>query len=251
MTSGGTLRSVLNPSNRIRIPLLPLGKQLDHDQPRNKSAAEGLAIFGLAAIFITQIVAICVLARTFKRGHVLRGLFSVLSIICSLLLISIMVFFVWFYLGLFDSCRKQRYHNCASFVRQTGERKAQTCAKGISQELAPNRAKIRALCESSPSDQRQLRASLLLPTPLAAPSASQLPNSRQTKRNCEIRHTSVLHPSSLLVGTQRPGYFDPVDAVRASRNCMSRRRSLFNTEGPYRIDRSCATRRNDARNGSR
>jgi hypothetical protein len=66
---------VLNPSNRIRIPLLPLGKQLDHDQSRNKSAAEGLAIFGLAAIFITQIV----LARTFKRGHVLRGLFSVLS----------------------------------------------------------------------------------------------------------------------------------------------------------------------------
>jgi len=107
VTSRGTLRSVLNPSNRIRIPLLPLGKQLDHDQPRNKSAAEGLAIFGLAAIFITQIVAICVLARTFKRGHVLRGLFSVLSIICSLLLISIMVFSFGSYLGLFDSCRKQ------------------------------------------------------------------------------------------------------------------------------------------------
>lgn len=65
LTSGGTLRSVLNPSNRV--PLLPLGKQLDHDQPCNESAAEGLAIFGLAATFITQIVAICVLARTFKR----------------------------------------------------------------------------------------------------------------------------------------------------------------------------------------
>jgi hypothetical protein len=58
--------------------------------------AEGLATFGLGAIFITQIAAVFVLARTFKRGHVLRGLFSVLSITCSLLLISIMVLFVWF-----------------------------------------------------------------------------------------------------------------------------------------------------------
>ena len=58
--------------------------------------AEGLATFGLAAIVITQIVAIFVLARTFNRGHVLRSLFSGLSIICSLLLISFMVLFVWF-----------------------------------------------------------------------------------------------------------------------------------------------------------
>src|SRR6476660_542199 len=57
LTSGGTLRSVLNPSNRIRIPLLPLGKQLDHDQPRNKSAAEGLAIFGRAAISVLRGIA--------------------------------------------------------------------------------------------------------------------------------------------------------------------------------------------------
>jgi hypothetical protein len=58
--------------------------------------AEGLATFGLAAIFITQIVAIFVLARTFNREHVLRSLFSGLSIICNLLLISFMVLSVWF-----------------------------------------------------------------------------------------------------------------------------------------------------------
>jgi hypothetical protein len=29
----------------------------------------------------------------------------------------------------------RRYRNFAPFVRQTGERKAQTCAKGISQQL--------------------------------------------------------------------------------------------------------------------
>jgi hypothetical protein len=56
--------------------------------------AEGLVIFGLAAIVITQIVAILVLARTFNRRHFLRSLFSALSIACSLLLISFMVLFV-------------------------------------------------------------------------------------------------------------------------------------------------------------
>ena len=57
--------------------------------------AEGLATFGFAAIVITQIVAIFVLARTINRGHFARSLFSALSIICSLLLISVMVLFVW------------------------------------------------------------------------------------------------------------------------------------------------------------
>jgi hypothetical protein len=57
--------------------------------------AEGLATFGLAAIVITQVGAIVVLARTFSRGHFLRNCFRAVSMICSLLLISFMALFVW------------------------------------------------------------------------------------------------------------------------------------------------------------
>ena len=57
--------------------------------------AEGLATFGLAAIVITQVGAIVVLARTFSRGHFLRNFFSAVSMICSVLLISFMALFVW------------------------------------------------------------------------------------------------------------------------------------------------------------
>lgn len=57
--------------------------------------AEGLATFGFAAIVITQVGAIVVLTRTFRGGHFLRNCFSVLSIICSVLLISFMALSVW------------------------------------------------------------------------------------------------------------------------------------------------------------
>ena len=57
--------------------------------------AEGLVWFGLAAIVLTQIGAIFLLARTFNRGNFLRSLFSAISIISSLLLISFMALFVW------------------------------------------------------------------------------------------------------------------------------------------------------------
>jgi len=57
--------------------------------------AEGLVTFGLAAIVITQFGAVVVLARTFSKGHFLRNCFSAVSMICSILLISLMGLFVW------------------------------------------------------------------------------------------------------------------------------------------------------------
>ncbi|MGA2962289.1 MAG: hypothetical protein ABSD96_11500 [Candidatus Korobacteraceae bacterium] len=57
--------------------------------------SEGLMTFGVAAMMITQIASIILLARTFEKGHSLRSLFSVVSICCSLLLVSITAVFVW------------------------------------------------------------------------------------------------------------------------------------------------------------
>lgn len=57
--------------------------------------SEGLATFGLAAIVISQIAAILLLARTFNRAHALRGFFSVVSICCSLILLAFIGLAVW------------------------------------------------------------------------------------------------------------------------------------------------------------
>jgi|GEM_PF-3524939 len=57
--------------------------------------SEGLATFGLAAMVISQILAIFLLARTFDRGHFLRSLLSAVSMFCSLLLIAFTGVSVW------------------------------------------------------------------------------------------------------------------------------------------------------------
>jgi len=54
-----------------------------------------LAIVGIVAMVVSQALAIVLLARTFERGHILRSLFSALSMGCSLLLLSLMAVFIW------------------------------------------------------------------------------------------------------------------------------------------------------------
>jgi hypothetical protein len=62
--------------------------------------AEAFAIFGLAATLAFEVSAIALLARAFSRGHPIRTFFSVLSICCSGLMLSILGLCLWFFFRL-------------------------------------------------------------------------------------------------------------------------------------------------------
>lgn len=57
--------------------------------------SEALTTFGVAAMAISQVLAIVLLARTFDRAHVGRSFLSAISICCSVLLISFVAVSVW------------------------------------------------------------------------------------------------------------------------------------------------------------
>ncbi len=51
--------------------------------------AEFFVMFGIVAFFVSQVLAIILLSRSFEKGHGARSLFSVVSICCSALLLAI------------------------------------------------------------------------------------------------------------------------------------------------------------------
>jgi hypothetical protein len=61
---------------------------------------ESFSTFGLAAIFVFEVAAIVLLLRAFSDGRPLRALFSVLSICCSVFMLSILGLFLWLVVSL-------------------------------------------------------------------------------------------------------------------------------------------------------
>ena len=59
---------------------------------------EGLMTFGLAAIVLSQVGALFMLARSFERDHAVSGFFSAVSICCSLFLVAFMALTVWLFI---------------------------------------------------------------------------------------------------------------------------------------------------------
>jgi hypothetical protein len=62
--------------------------------------AEEYATFGLLVSLVLQVSAIILLLRTFSKEHFARGLFSIISICCSGLMLFLSGLFVWMIWGL-------------------------------------------------------------------------------------------------------------------------------------------------------
>jgi hypothetical protein len=56
---------------------------------------EFFSTFGLAAILVFEVAAIVLLLRGFSGGRPARALFSVLSICCSVLMLTVLGLFLW------------------------------------------------------------------------------------------------------------------------------------------------------------
>lgn len=59
------------------------------------SIAEGLVLWGVVAMFISQLAAIIWLSRTFSRDQWIRGVLTLISIGMSTLMLTIMGLFLW------------------------------------------------------------------------------------------------------------------------------------------------------------
>jgi hypothetical protein len=59
--------------------------------------SEALVTFGVMALLITQVAALVLLGRTFKSGHMLRSVFSAVSMCCSLLLLAVIGAVIWLF----------------------------------------------------------------------------------------------------------------------------------------------------------
>ena len=57
--------------------------------------SQALTTFGLAALVVTQIAAIVLLARSFGRKHLLRSTLSMVTICCSVLLMAYLGMLAW------------------------------------------------------------------------------------------------------------------------------------------------------------
>jgi hypothetical protein len=57
--------------------------------------AEMFVLWGIVAMVIAQVVAIILLFRGFERGHLVRGLFAVVSIGLSGLMLAFVGLFLW------------------------------------------------------------------------------------------------------------------------------------------------------------
>jgi hypothetical protein len=57
--------------------------------------SEFFSTFGLAAILVFEVAAIVLLLRGFSGGRPVRALFSVLSICCSVLMLTVLGLFLW------------------------------------------------------------------------------------------------------------------------------------------------------------
>jgi hypothetical protein len=58
---------------------------------------EFFSTFGLAATLVFEVAAIILLLRAFSGGRPVRALFSVISICCSGFMLTILSFFLWFF----------------------------------------------------------------------------------------------------------------------------------------------------------
>jgi predicted metal-binding membrane protein len=56
---------------------------------------EAFATFGLFATVVFEVTALVLLVRAFSKGHPMRTFFSVLSICCSGLMLTILGLFLW------------------------------------------------------------------------------------------------------------------------------------------------------------
>ena len=61
---------------------------------------EAFAIFGLVATVVFEVTALVLLVRAFSKEHPIRTFFSVVSICCSGLMLSILGLCVWFFFRL-------------------------------------------------------------------------------------------------------------------------------------------------------
>lgn len=59
--------------------------------------AEGFVLWGVGAMIIGQVIAIVLLIRAFSPAHVMRSLFSVISIGLSVLMLALVGLFLWAY----------------------------------------------------------------------------------------------------------------------------------------------------------
>jgi hypothetical protein len=61
---------------------------------------EFLSTFGLAAVLVFEVAAIVLLSRTFSGERPVRAIFSVLSICCSVFMLTILGLFLWLFVFL-------------------------------------------------------------------------------------------------------------------------------------------------------
>jgi hypothetical protein len=57
--------------------------------------SEGVMTFGLAALVVSEIAAVVLLARSFSRDHSLRRFFSVLSMGCAVFVVALLGLLLW------------------------------------------------------------------------------------------------------------------------------------------------------------
>jgi hypothetical protein len=89
------------------VPWIPIGIGLGNalaSLSRQKATGIGVVaggltelfvVWGIGAVLIGQVVAIILLCRAFSPGHRMRGLFSVLSICLSGLMLLLVGLFLW------------------------------------------------------------------------------------------------------------------------------------------------------------
>ncbi len=91
------------------IPALPLGFTLVHileSLSTSKATGIGVVAGGLAEAYLTlgigltlvfEVAAIILLLRAFSRDHIMRSVFSVVSICCSALILVLFGLFIWLF----------------------------------------------------------------------------------------------------------------------------------------------------------
>ena len=60
------------------------------------AVAEVAATFGLVAIVASEVVGIVMLVRTSSRSHPIRAVVTIVSVVCSVLLLLVLGLFLWF-----------------------------------------------------------------------------------------------------------------------------------------------------------
>jgi hypothetical protein len=91
------------------VPTIPLALAFVHiprDIPTSKAIglgavagmlAEAYLTLGIGLTLVFEVAAIILLLRAFSREHVMRSLFSIVSICCSALIVFFFGLFIWFF----------------------------------------------------------------------------------------------------------------------------------------------------------